>query len=167
MTQHWDVEEREERETFAQALQCVDQQYGDFLRMATNARGFESRWNAVSNDVLRTLSDSGVYPRPKIVRQVKARIRPDFNNTKVRSAKLGSVATDAWSYSPDLRVYATDGDAPFVCTCGKQLNARIGMSVCDCGKTWNSWTVTEAGHSRVLCREVTNDQTTILASRRH
>lgn len=160
----WDeaqrIDEQDSRIRLGHALDQVDERYGDYLRMAKTAKEFDVRWRRVSNEVLNLLADEGIFPKPRVVRKVRAKLRPNFERSVVAASKTG------WTYSPDLRVYATEGSDPFVCPCGTPLG-RIGMNLCEgCGRAWNSWGITEAGKQKTLCREVNSDQTLILAKRR-
>lgn len=154
------IKESQAEDRFNDALYELDNKFGDYLRMAQTSRQFEKRWSQVSNEILTMLAERDVFPKPKVVREVKARLRPNFGRSTLSVDKAG------WTYSADLRVYASEGTDPFTCPCGTTLG-KIGMNVCDgCGRVWNSWRITEAGRQKVLCREVHNDRSVILARRK-
>ena len=72
-----------------------------------------------------------------------------------------------WDWDESLNGYVASGDQGhrhFECSCGAKV-ASPGMASCDCGKVWNSYTVTSSDKNFMVCREVPR-RDVLLANRR-
>jgi hypothetical protein len=70
-----------------------------------------------------------------------------------------------WEWDHRLSGFVCEGLADFACVCGSNVEAP-GHTACQCGKMWNSYTISSAtGGLRLVCREVPVRENVLLARR--